>query len=100
GQRCWGCKPASTPASSPADMPSGEIYTVQLLSSAKVLSDSDSQFKVYRNNVWYFEASGSYKYKYCTGRYATREEAERELSGVKKYFSDAFVVKYTEKTVN
>ncbi len=69
-------------------------FTIQILSSGKVLKDNDWQFKKYRNNVWYFEATGAYKYKYCVGHYATIEEAKRELKTVKKYFSDAFVVKH------
>lgn len=73
-----------------------EGYTIQLLSSRKVLKESDSQFKVYRNNVWYFEGQGSYKYKYCTGRFATSAEAATQLKEVRKYFSDAFVVKYSK----
>ncbi|MFI3279869.1 MAG: N-acetylmuramoyl-L-alanine amidase [Rikenellaceae bacterium] len=69
-------------------------YTIQILSSGKVLKENDSQFKAYRNAVWYFEGSGSYKYKYCVGRYSTQAQAKEKLTEVKKYFSDAFVVEY------
>ncbi len=71
-------------------------YTIQILSSRKVLKDSDSQFKSYRNKVWYFESGTNYKYKYCVGHYATREEASTQLKEVQRYFSDAFIVKYSK----
>lgn len=69
-------------------------YTIQILSSGKVLKENDSQFKAYRNSVWYLEGSGSYKYKYCVGKYSTQAQAKEKLKEVKKYFSDAFIVKY------
>lgn len=69
-------------------------FTIQLLSSGKVIKEGDSQFKAYRNKVWYFESTGRYKYKYCTGRFATRAEASEKLREVKRYFSDAFIVEY------
>lgn len=84
----------STPKAAAANPLKG--YTVQILSSSKVLKENDSQFKAYRNLVWYIESSGRYKYKYCVGRYSTREEAVEKLSEVKKHFSDAFVVEYSK----
>ncbi len=69
-------------------------FTIQLLSSSKVLKDNDSQFKIYRNKVWYIERTGRFKYKYCTGRFATRTQAEATLKEAKRYFSDAFIVEY------
>ncbi|MFI3316193.1 MAG: N-acetylmuramoyl-L-alanine amidase [Rikenellaceae bacterium] len=81
-----------SPQAEPKELKSG--YTIQILSSPKILKENDSQFKAYRNKVWYFEASGKYKYKYCTGRFTTREQASEQLHEVKKYFTDAFVVKY------
>ncbi len=81
---------------SAASTQEGGNFTIQILSSRKEIKESDSQFKVYRNNVWYFEGSGRYKYKYCTGRYATSSEAAAQLSEVRKYFSDAFVVEYSK----
>ncbi len=86
-------------ATTTADAPESENvpskgFTIQLLSSAKVLKENDSQFKAYRNKVWYRVSGGSYKYKYCTGRFATRAEAAAQLREVKKQFSDAFIVEY------
>ncbi len=71
-------------------------YTIQILSSGTILKPSDSQFKAYRNKVWYIEKSGSLRFKYCVGEYTSRDQASRELKNVKKYFSDAFVVEYTK----
>lgn len=87
--------PAPAPTTKPATTPNSG-YTIQILSSSKILKESDSQFKVYRGNVWYFEKSGKYKYKYCTGHYATSSEANSKLKEVQKYFSDAFVVEYSK----
>ncbi len=84
--------PAQQP-NAKAEKGSGK-YTIQILSSGKVLKESDSQFKAYRNAVWYFESSGRYKYKYCVGRYSTQAQAKEKLKEVKKYFSDAFIVEY------
>ncbi len=69
-------------------------YTIQLLSSKRVLKESDSQFKIYRNSVWYIEKSGAYKYKYCTGRYLSKADASKELVNARKHFRDAFIIKY------
>ena len=68
-------------------------YTVQILSSRKVIEPNDSQFKIYRGKVWYVKKQGLYKYKYCVGRYKTHGEANIKLKEVKRYFSDAFVIK-------
>lgn len=74
----------------------GVGYTIQLLSSASVLKENDSQFKNYRNKVWYFEGEGRYKYKYCTGRFDSRDEAAEQLKSVKRQFLDAFIVEYSK----
>ncbi len=69
-------------------------YTVQILSSKKVLKESDSQFKIYRNKVWQIEKSGAYKYKYCIGKFSSQSEASKQLQEAKKHFPDAFIIKY------
>lgn len=69
-------------------------YTIQLLSSTKRLRADDRQFGNYRNRVIEFRSAGRYKYKYAFGRYATREEALRELPEVKRSFGDAYVVAF------
>ncbi len=69
-------------------------YTVQILSSKKILKESDSQFKIYRNKVWCVEKSGAYKYKYCVGKYSSQSEASQMLREARKHFPDAFIIKY------
>ncbi len=70
-------------------------YTVQLLAAKGVTDKMDTQFKMYRGHVWYFvSGGGTFKYKYCYGQYATREEAQRELQRARTQFRDAFVVEF------
>ncbi|MFI3286306.1 MAG: N-acetylmuramoyl-L-alanine amidase [Rikenellaceae bacterium] len=88
--------PQKEPKATSSTAQGGGDYTIQILSSRKEIKESDSQFKIYRNNVWCFKGSGRYKYKYCTGHYATSAEAAEQLKEVRKYFSDAFVVKYAK----
>ncbi|MBO5671852.1 MAG: N-acetylmuramoyl-L-alanine amidase [Alistipes sp.] len=73
---------------------SGRGYTIQLISSQTKVDVNDSQFKSYRGRVMLVEGSGSWKYKYCYGSYATAEEAKRDLAEVRKSFKDAYVVRY------
>ena len=70
-------------------------YTIQLLASDKKISSSDSQFKSYRGKVDCYMGSGVLKYKYCYGRYDSRDEAQRNLSSVRKSFKGAFVVHFS-----
>jgi hypothetical protein len=39
---------------------------------------------------------GSSLYKYLVGRHATKDEASRQLSQVRKYFPEAFVTRIIE----
>ncbi len=77
-----------------ADETSSEGYAIQLLASDKRVNINDSQFKSYRGKVRCFEGAGVLKYKYCYGAYATRAEAQKHLSEVRRTFKDAFVVHY------
>ena len=74
---------------------SAEGYTIQLLASDKKISSSDSQFKSYRGKVECYIGSGALKYKYCYGNYSSRDEAQRNLSSVRKIFGGAFVVHFS-----
>ena len=74
-------------------------YTIQLLASDKKIKTSDSQFKTYRNKVACYIGRGKLKYKYCYGNFATRAEAQRKLSEVKRTFKDAFVVHYNGENI-
>jgi N-acetylmuramoyl-L-alanine amidase len=74
-------------------------YTIQLLASDKKIKTSDSQFKTYRNKVKCYIGGGKLKYKYCYGEFASRSEAQRKLSDVKRTFKDAFVVHYNGENI-
>ena len=71
-------------------------YAIQLLASDKKISSNDSQFKSYRGKVECYIGSGALKYKYCYGNYSSREEAQRNLSSVRKIFGGAFVVHFSD----
>ncbi len=73
-----------------------EGYAIQLLASDKRVSGNDSQFKSYRGKVECYEGGGVLKYKYCYGEYKSREEAQRNLSTIRRTFKDAFVVHYKD----
>ena len=76
-------------------------YAIQLLASDKKISGSDSQFKSYRGKVACYVGGGKLKYKYCYGNFATRAEAQRKLTEVRRTFKDAFVIHYRgDKIVN
>lgn len=70
-------------------------YTIQLMASPNVVNANDSQFKSYRGKVRRLEGAGASKYKYCYGEFATRQEAQAQLSAVRKSFKDAFIVRYS-----
>ena len=71
-----------------------EGYTIQLLSSKHHLESNDTQFKSYRGEVFELKGTGSYCFKYCVGRYATRTEARELLDKVKSEFKDAYIVHF------
>ena len=71
-----------------------EGYAIQLLASDKQVNVNDAQFKNYRGQVRCLMGSGTLKYKYCVGCYATRSEAQKQLSEVQRIFKGAFVVHY------
>jgi N-acetylmuramoyl-L-alanine amidase len=88
-------KPAESGESERVD----EGYTIQLISSAKRVNVDDSQFKGYKGRVKEIMGSGSYKYKYCYGSYATSADAQKDLKEARKSFKDAFVVKYRDGAI-
>ena len=73
-----------------------EGYAIQLLASDKRVNGNDQQFKSYRGKVECYEDGGVLKYKYCYGEYKSREEAQRNLSTIRRTFKDAFVVHYKD----
>ena len=85
-------------AAKPSGASSGAVtkpvrYAVQLRASAKSMPLMSTEFKNYRGRVREYRAEAPYSYKYCVYESATREEALRHLTEVRKVFPDAFVVK-------
>lgn len=85
----------NTPAPEVKYVTSG--YTIQILSSSKILANNDRQFKSYAGQQWLITSTGKYKYKYCIGRYATKAEADAELANAKRSFKDAFITTFDDK---
>lgn len=67
-------------------------YAVQVLASAKAVPLTSQQFRSYRGKVKQYTSDGRFRYKYCVGEYADREDAQRHLREVRRVFPDAFVV--------
>ncbi len=89
--------PPTTPTqevSSPSDNQLTSGYTIQILSSTKVISPNDSQFKSYKGQAWSQTFTGTFKYKYYIGKFSTQAEAQSELTKVKIDFKDAFVTSF------
>ncbi len=82
-----------------ADAKMSAGYTIQIMASPNVVNLNDAQFKSYKGKVRRLEGAGASKYKYCYGEFATREEAQRQLTTVKKSFKDAFIVRYSDGKV-
>ena len=69
-------------------------FTIQLMASAKPVSTSHTEFKSYRGKVWEYIGSGSLKYKYCVGDYATKAVAQEHIKKVRKEFPQAFIISF------
>ncbi len=67
-------------------------YTIQLCASKTRIAPNSSEFKSYRGRVREFVTSGTFCYKYCTGIFLSKEEADRMLEEVRKVFKSAYVV--------
>lgn len=74
-------------------------YTIQLCASASPIKPSSSEFKSYRNKVREFVSDGKFKYKYCTGSYTSKAQAEKALKEVHKVFKNAYIVGYNGDTL-
>lgn len=69
-------------------------FTIQLSASDKQLKSNDPWFKSYRGKVVCYKGTGKYPYKYCYGKFASREKAQAALAEVKKTFRDAYIVSF------
>lgn len=67
-------------------------YTIQLCASKTKIATNNSEFKSYRGRVREFVTDGTFCYKYCTGIFSSKEEADKSLEEVRKLFKNAYVV--------
>lgn len=90
---------APKPVAPASETPSAPVvesgYTIQIMASASPVSLNHSDFRSVRGQVQEYTAAGSFRYKYCVGRYATRQEAQRRLQELRKHYKGAFVVHFT-----
>lgn len=81
------------PAPAPKEQTASDFgYTIQLCASKTRIASNSSEFKSYRGRVREFVTSGTFCYKYCTGIFSSKEEADRKLEEVRKVFKSAYVV--------
>lgn len=81
------------PAPTPKEQAARDFgYTIQLCASKTRIASNSSEFKSYRGRVREFVTSGTFCYKYCTGIFSSKEEADRKLEEVRKVFKSAYVV--------
>lgn len=81
------------PAPAPKEQTASDFgYTIQLCASKTRIASNSSEFKNYRGRVREFVTSGTFCYKYCTGIFSSKEEADRKLEEVRKVFKSAYVV--------
>ena len=73
----------------------GLHYRIQIAVNSDRLSSSDKQFRGL-DHLYIFKEGG--RFKYVTGIYATKAEAQAALKEVKKSFADAFIVKFNGNT--
>ena len=93
-------KPQSVPKQQPqpaVKTPAVKGYAIQVMASAKSISTSHPEFKSYAGKVWEYEATGTLKYKYCIGKYESKEEAQKASQKVREEFPQAFIVAYDKK---
>lgn len=69
-------------------------YAIQVLSSSELIKLNDRQLK----GLDCYVVDINSRYKYVTGRFMTKEEAERALPEVKKLFHDAYIINIPNST--
>lgn len=87
-------KPAETTAAGSGEIKTGEIYTVQIMSSKEQLETTMPAFRKLDKPVVREQISETgYKYRYISGSFTTKEAAELYKNEVrKKGFPDAIVI--------
>lgn len=73
-----------------------EGYTIQVMASLYRLTINESRFGKLHTSINEFEGGGTYKYKYCYGRYATLAEAKNAIAEAKSIFTDAYIVQFKD----
>ena len=97
-------KPAQQPTSKPAQQtakPSDRAFVVQVMASTTPLSVNDARFGKQQGKVRQYiaEGAGSYKYKYCVGRYTDRDSAQKAAMSLQAEFKGAFVIEVEGENV-
>ena len=74
--------------------PGGRAFVVQVMASTTPLSVNDARFGKQKGKVRQYiaEGAGSYKYKYCVGRYTDRDSAQKAAMSLQSEFKGAFVI--------
>lgn len=78
---------------------SGRAFVVQIMASTTPLRTDDARFGKQRGKVNQYIATGTYKYKYCVGRYADRDAAQRAAMALRSEFDGAFVVEVNGENI-
>lgn len=93
-----GCTEEEKSPASVTESPEGIYYGVQIMGLGRLLKDGDPAFKGIKAVA--LKSPGTSVYKYVSGRYATRQEADSALKGIRAKFPEAFVVKVEDGTVS
>jgi N-acetylmuramoyl-L-alanine amidase len=75
---------------------SGEYYGIQIMAGSNVIKSGSSVFKGFDAH----SVKTGNIYKYIIGKHASKEEAQKMLTSVKKSFPDAFIVKVAGNVVS
>lgn len=88
----------SVKAAEKESAPKREYFSIQLMSLGRYIHNGDPVLKGL--NVTAIKQDGTQIYKYVTGSYKTKSEAEAAISDVRKSFPDAFIVKVSGNNVS
>lgn len=69
------------------------VYKIQFLTSSKKISPTSSELKGLKDVDYYVDRG---VYKYTTGAYPSKDEAQKALRQVRQKFNSAFVVKFVD----
>lgn len=72
---------------------SSPVYKIQFLTSSKKINVSSSELKGLKDVDYYVDRG---VYKYTTGSFSSKDEAQKALRSVRQKFNSAFVVKFID----